>query len=78
MRREHAPLRRGALQFVRGGGPDLLVYWRSTPQERIVVAVNLSQRACALPPLFTSAGMLYAHGVEAGSLGAFGCAIARA
>ncbi|WP_073217765.1 alpha-amylase family glycosyl hydrolase [Massilia sp. CF038] len=71
-------LRQGAVHFVRSGAPQLLMYWRSTAQQRILVAVNLSDTACALPPAFASHQLLYARAVAANSIGACGCAIAKA
>lgn len=78
VRHAHPALRQGATHFVRSGWRDLLLYWRSTPQERILVAVNLSDRACELPAAFGAYRMLYARGAEATTLGPFGCAIAQA
>lgn len=78
LRRAHAALRQGAVHFVRSGAPGLLVYWRSTPAERILVAVNLSDAACDLPAAFAAQQMLYARGVSGQVLAAHGCAIAIA
>lgn len=78
LRREHAALRQGAVHFVRSGWRDLLLYWRSSAEGRILVAVNLSERACELPAAFGNYQMLYARGVDGTTLGPFGCAIAKA
>jgi glycosidase len=78
LRKEHAALRQGAVHFVRSGAPGLLVYWRNTPQERILVAVNLRAEACTLPDAFETYQMLYARGVDGTSMGGFACAVARA
>ncbi len=76
LRREHAALRQGAVHFVRSGSPSLLVYWRSTAQERMLVAVNLADSECALPAAFASLRMRYARGVTGQTLAPFGCAVA--
>jgi glycosidase len=73
-----AALRQGAVHFVRSGEPGLLMYWRSTPQQRILVAVNLTDAPCALPAAFASHQLLYARAVEGATMGPFGCAIAKA
>lgn len=78
LRRAHPALRQGAVHFVRSGWRDLLLYWRSKGDERILVAVNLSERACELPAAFAGYQMLYARGVDATTLAPFGCAVARA
>lgn len=78
LRRAHAALRQGAVHFVRSGSPTLLLYWRSTPEQRILVAVNLSATPCALPPAFATQRMLYARGVDGTSMGGYACAIAQA
>jgi len=78
LRRQHAALRQGGVHFVRSGWRDLLVYWRSTPGQRILVAVNLSERACELPAAFASHQMLYERGVNGTTMDPFGCAIAMA
>ena len=78
LRREHAALRQGAVHFVRSGVPSLLVYWRSTANQRLLVVVNLSGDACALPAAFEGQQMLYAQGVSGETLAPFGCAIAKA
>ncbi len=77
-RHAHPALRQGAVHFVRSGTPSLLVYWRSTAEQRILVAVNLSDTACAMPPAFATQQMLYAYGVAGATLGPYGCAIAKA
>ncbi|WP_426100802.1 alpha-amylase family glycosyl hydrolase [Massilia sp. TSP1-1-2] len=78
LRRAHAALRQGAVHFVRSGVPQLLVYWRSNADARLLVAVNLADTACALPAAFEAQQMLYAHGVRGQTLAPFGCAIAKA
>jgi glycosidase len=78
LRREHAALRQGSVHFVRSGEPGLLVYWRNTPQERLLVAVNLRADACPLPNAFEGYQTLYARGLDGSAMGAFACAIARA
>ena len=78
LRRRHAALRQGAVHFVRSGSPSLLLYWRSNADARLLVAVNLGDTACDLPPAFATQQMLYAHGVTGATLAAFGCAIAQA
>ena len=78
LRRAHPALRQGAVHFVHSGEPSLLVYWRSNAEQRILVAVNLSDRACALPAAFETQQMLYQRGVSGAVLAPFGCAIARA
>ena len=78
LRREHAALRQGAVHFVRSGAPGLVLYWRNTAAERILVAVNLREQACALPAAFAGYQMLYERGLSGQTMGAFSCAIARA
>lgn len=78
LRREHVALRQGAVHFVRSGLPKLVVYWRSDASERLLLAVNLSDAACALPAAFETQHMLYAHGVSGAILAPFGCAVAKA
>ena len=76
LRREHAALRQGAVHFVRSGSRQLLLYWRSTPAQRILVAVNLSGEPCALPAAIAAHRSLYALGVEGAAMAPFACAIA--
>ena len=78
LRRTHAALRQGAVHFVRSTVPTLLLYWRSTSEQRMLVAVNLSATACALPEAFATQEMLYACGVDGSTLAPYGCAIAKA
>ena len=78
LRRANPALRQGAVHFVRSGWRDLLIYWRSTPEQRILVAVNLSERACQLPAAFASHELLYGPGVNGATMPPFGCAIAKA
>jgi glycosidase len=78
LRKQHPALRQGAVHFVRSGAPGLLLFWRSLPGQRILVAVNLSPTPCALPTAFLTLQMQYAHGVSGDTLGPFACAIARA
>lgn len=78
LRRAHPALRQGAVHFVRSGSATLLMYWRSTPQQRVLVAVNLADSPCALPPAFAQHGMLYARGVAGGVMDAHACAVALA
>ena len=78
LRRAHPALRQGAVHFVRSGWRDLLLYWRSTLDERILVAVNLSQRACQLPAAFASHQLLYGRGIDGAMMAPFACAIAKA
>ena len=78
LRKQHPALRHGQVEFVPAGPPHLLAYWRTTPQERILVAVNLSDHACAVPG--ESLSLLYAQGADCGkgTLGPFACMIAMA
>jgi hypothetical protein len=76
LRREHDALRQGAVHFVRSGSAQLLLYWRSTPAQRILVAVNLSDQPCPLPAAIVAQRMLYAHGVDGASMAPYACAIA--
>ena len=78
LRRAHPALRQGAVHFVESGVPGLLLYWRNTAEQRILVAVNLRDAACALPAAFANLQMLYAQGVSGASLAPFGCAIGKA
>ncbi|QYF93966.1 DUF3459 domain-containing protein [Massilia sp. PAMC28688] len=78
LRRAHSALREGAVHFVRSGSATLLMYWRSNAQERLLVAVNLSASACALPPAFAQHHMLFAHGVDGASMAPFASAVALA
>ena len=78
LRHAHSALRQGAVHFVRSGAPGLLLYWRSLPGQRILVAINLSPAPCALPTAFLTLQMQYAHGVSGDTLGPCACAIARA
>ncbi len=78
LRKDHAALRQGAVHFVRSGAPGLLLYWRNTAHDRLLVAVNLAASPCALPHAFGAASMLYARGLDGASMGAFACAIAQA
>lgn len=78
LRRAHPALRQGAVHFVRSGSATLLMYWRSTTQQRVLVAVNLSDAACALPPAFAQHRMLYARGVDGASMAPYACAMALA
>jgi glycosidase len=78
LRKQYAALRQGELHFVDSGSPSLLLYWRNTPQERILVAVNLSEQACVLPDAFAACQRLYVRAVAGNSMGAFSCAIAKA
>ncbi len=78
LRRAHPALRQGAVHFVRSGWRDLLIYWRSTPQQRILVAVNLSPRECELPTAFANHQLLYGQGINGSTMAPFGCAIAEA
>ena len=78
LRQAHAALRQGALHFVPSGVPGLLLYWRTTAQERVLVAVNLADSACALPAAFDGAQTLYARAVNGATMGPFACAIALA
>jgi glycosidase len=78
LRHAHAALRQGALHFVRSGSPGLLMYWRSTQQQRLLVAVNLAATSCALPPAFAAQQMLYANAVDGTTMAPYGCAIAQA
>ena len=63
---------------MRSGSAQLLLYWRSTPLQRILVAVNLGGTACALPAAMASYRLLFAHGLDGASLAPFGCAVAQA
>lgn len=76
LRREHGALRQGAVHFVRSGSARLLLYWRSTPAQRILVAVNLSDQPCPLPAAIAAQRILYANGVEGASMAPYACAIA--
>ncbi|MFL6660111.1 MAG: alpha-amylase family glycosyl hydrolase [Massilia sp.] len=78
LRKAHAALRQGAVHFVRSGAPALLLFWRSTPAERMLVAVNLGEQPCALPAAFAQHQLLYSRGVDGDQLLAYACAIARA
>jgi len=71
LRSAHSALRQGAVHFVRSGSPSLLMYWRSTPGQRIMVAVNLSGQPCALPAAFATQQILYARGVDGANMGAY-------
>ncbi|UUZ55480.1 alpha-glucosidase C-terminal domain-containing protein [Massilia sp. H-1] len=64
---------------MRSGAPGLLMYWRSSPEQRILVAVNLSDAPCAAAwTAFGAHQLLYARAVDGASMGPFGCAIAKA
>lgn len=78
LRRAHPALTHGALHFVRSESATLLMYWRSTPEQRVLVAVNLSSEPCALPAAFAGYRMLYAQALEGTAMGPFGCAVALA
>jgi glycosidase len=78
LRHAHGALRQGAVHFVRSGAPGLLVYWRSTADERLLVAVNLADTEVELPAAFASQQMRYAQGVTGSTLAPFGCAIGKA
>lgn len=78
LRRAHPALRQGAVHFVRSGSATLLMYWRSTGQQRVLVAVNLADQPCALPPAFARHSMLYARAVEGAAMAPHACAIALA
>lgn len=78
LRKQHPALRQGAVHFVRSGAPGLLLFWRSTAQERLLVAVNLSDAPSELPAAFALHQGLYARAVDHQTMGPFACAIARA
>lgn len=78
LRNAYPALRQGALHFARSGLPGLLVYWRTTAQQRVLVAVNLAGSPCPLPQAFEAATTLYSLAVDGGTMGAYGCAIALA
>lgn len=78
LRRAHPALRQGSVHFVRSGSATLLMYWRSTAQQRVLVAVNLAGSSCPLPAAFAQHSMLYAHRVEGGVMAAHACAVALA
>jgi len=66
------------VHFVDSGAPGLLLYWRNAARQRVLVAVNLSEDACALPAAFAGLQRLYSRALDGTTIGAYGCAIARA
>jgi glycosidase len=83
VRHRHVALREGKVGFLAGGPPARLAYWRTAPQQRILVVVNLSQDDCVLPDAARSLETLFAHGLETGNgaapaLAPFGCYIGKA
>jgi glycosidase len=78
LRAQHPALRQGEVHFAKSGAPALLLFWRNTAHERILVAVNLGQAPCALPAAFALLQVVYARAVEGNSMGSFACMVARA
>lgn len=78
LRKEHAALRQGAVHFVDSGASGLLHYWRNAGRERVLVAVNLREKPCALPDAFAALQRLYSRAFDGKLMGAYGCAIAIA
>lgn len=60
LRRAHPALTGGSVTFVDTSAAQLLAYWRRTDAEQILVMVNLSPRACPLPPAAVGLRTLYA------------------
>jgi glycosidase len=78
LRKAHPALRQGTVNFVRSGAPGLLMYWRSKGSQRLLVAVNLRDEACALPAAFAATSSLYQRAVDGQTMGSYACAIAQA
>ncbi len=79
LRRRHDALRQGPVDFLDADAFDGVAYVRGSGGQRILVAVNLSQQAVALPALAHGWPPLYLHraGDQAGMLGPLGCLIAH-
>lgn len=82
LRRQHAALQSGQVEFIATGIAGLLGYWRKSAAEQVLVLVNLSSEPVTLPensevltPVYTKGFSMLNRGVP--TLEAFGCLIQR-